>query len=51
MPLADSVLCLYEPSNFYGVGQFFRNFSPVDDEEVIKTLTGARANPGAARKA
>jgi putative phosphoribosyl transferase len=51
MPLADSVLCLYEPSNFYGVGQFFRNFSPVDDDEVIKALAEAHANPGAARKA
>jgi putative phosphoribosyl transferase len=51
MPLADSVLCLYAPRNFYSVGQFFRNFSPVDDEEVIKTLAEACANPGPVRKA
>jgi putative phosphoribosyl transferase len=35
---ADAVVCLSVPADFYAVGQFFKNFSPVSDEEVMKAL-------------
>jgi predicted phosphoribosyltransferase/pimeloyl-ACP methyl ester carboxylesterase len=35
---ADEVICLDEPENFWAVGQFYGDFRPVDDEEVLKTL-------------
>ena len=41
-PLADEILCLYTPAHFMGVGQFFRNFSQVDDNEVIQILSQNR---------
>jgi predicted phosphoribosyltransferase len=50
MPLADRVLCLDVPSNFYSVGQFFRDFAPVDDEEVIRILADAQVHPEARTK-
>ena len=36
--LADEIMCIYAPENFMGVGQFFRNFAQVDDDEVIEIL-------------
>lgn len=36
--LADEVVCLGSPGNFYAVGQFFREFPQVDDEEVRAIL-------------
>jgi predicted phosphoribosyltransferase len=38
-PIADSVVCLMVPSFFMAVGQFYRNFSQVEDEEVEKILS------------
>lgn len=35
---ADEVLCLLEPSLLFGVGQWYRDFSQVSDEEVIASL-------------
>jgi predicted phosphoribosyltransferase len=35
---ADEVVCLSAPENFYAVGQFFEDFSPVSDAEVIQIL-------------
>ena len=37
-PLADDVVCLSVPENFEGVGQFYRDFAQVTDDEVIKCL-------------
>jgi len=37
-PLADRVVCLHTPENFFGVGQFYRHFPPVEDAEVIGIL-------------
>lgn len=31
---ADEVICLLVPEDFYGVGAFYDDFSPVSDEEV-----------------
>ncbi len=36
--LADVVICLYAPSNFHAVGQFYQSFNQVEDEEVEQLL-------------
>lgn len=35
---ADEIVCLHAPSPFYGVGQWYRDFSQVSDEEVTAVL-------------
>ena len=45
---ADEVVCLHTPADFQAVGQFYRHFDQVEDEEVIAVLRrgqGARAAP------
>lgn len=37
-PHADEVVCLETPGNFYAVGQFYRDFQQVEDEEVVALL-------------
>ena len=37
-PLADEVCCLSAPADFQAVGQFYRHFDQVDDEQVIALL-------------
>lgn len=37
-PFADEVVCLYAPEDFYAVGQFYRTFGQVSDEEAIRLL-------------
>jgi predicted phosphoribosyltransferase len=32
---ADELICLHVPDNFYAVGQFYEDFSPVSDDDVI----------------
>jgi predicted phosphoribosyltransferase len=39
--LVDEFICLLTPENFMGVGQFYKNFNQVSDEEVIKFLDEA----------
>jgi predicted phosphoribosyltransferase len=36
----DEVVCLETPRNFQAVGQFYRDFPQVSDEEVIAALAG-----------
>ncbi len=36
--LADEVICLAQPWSFQGVGQFYRNFHQLDDDEVKRAL-------------
>lgn len=36
--MADEVVCLEAPEYFQAVGQFYRNFSQVEDDEVIDIL-------------
>lgn len=38
--LADEVVCLEAPEFFQAVGQFYRHFPQVDDDEVVKVLQG-----------
>lgn len=35
---ADATVCLNQPADFYAVGQFFRDFAQVSDEEVAAIL-------------
>lgn len=39
--LADAVACLCAPDHFQAVGQFYRNFPQVEDEEVERILASA----------
>jgi putative phosphoribosyl transferase len=39
---ADWVVCLHEASPFHGVGQHYRDFHQVGDDEVIAALASAR---------
>lgn len=36
--LADEVVCLHSPPDFRAVGQYYRDFAPVEDEEVLALL-------------
>ena len=37
-PLADEVVCLEVADDFQAVGQFYRHFAQVEDEEVLQLL-------------
>jgi predicted phosphoribosyltransferase len=39
--IADEFICLATPSDFFGVGQYYYDFSQVEDEEVIQFLKQA----------
>ena len=39
--VADDVVCPLKPEMFRAVGEFFRTFGQVDDEEVISILSGS----------
>jgi putative phosphoribosyl transferase len=39
---ADRVICLTVPRQLRGVGEWYRDFSPVSDEEVLRLLVAAR---------
>jgi len=38
----DEVICLESPYNFYAVGQFYREFGEVSDQEAIQILEASR---------
>jgi predicted phosphoribosyltransferase len=40
-PLADEVVCLDAPAEFYAVGQFYREFPQVEDDEVVALLSAS----------
>lgn len=39
--VADDVVCPLKPEMFRAVGEFFRRFGQVDDEEVVSILSGS----------
>lgn len=41
----DAAFCLKVPSKFHAVGQFFADFSQIEDEEVISALQHGHAPP------
>jgi len=45
--MVDEFVCLTTPILFQGVGQFYRNFSQVSDEEVIQLLHDIKKNQAA----
>lgn len=38
---ADEVVCLYAPESCQSVGQFYADFGQVEDDEVIRVLSGS----------
>lgn len=38
---ADEIVCLAAPSGFMAVGQFYDDFTQVEDDEVVRLLAGA----------
>lgn len=40
-PYADEVVCLEAPQRFFAVGQFYRRFDQVEDDEVVRLLAAA----------
>lgn len=34
----DEIICLHQPAEFYAVGLFYRDFSPVSDQEVRRLV-------------
>jgi putative phosphoribosyl transferase len=45
--VADELVCLATPEQFFGVGQFYRNFSQTSDEEVVELLERAATRTAA----
>jgi putative phosphoribosyl transferase len=41
--LCDEVVCLLTPEDFWAVGQFYEDFSPVEDEEATEILRASAA--------
>jgi putative phosphoribosyl transferase len=46
----DDVVCVEMPEPFYGVGQFYADFSQVSDEEVNELLRRSWGDPGGQKK-
>src|SRR5262249_18726812 len=40
----DEVVCLAAPVRFQAVGQFYRDFRQIEDDEVLELLRAAAAN-------
>ena len=47
-PYADEVVCLETPEDFMAVGQFYRRFDQVEDDEVVALLARHGRQPAAA---
>ena len=43
---ADRVVCLTVPQRLFGVGMWYRDFTPVSDEDVLALLGEAAEEPG-----
>ncbi len=43
---ADELVCLYTPEPFYGVGQWYYDFSQTLDESVLALMESAAERPG-----
>lgn len=47
--VADEVVCVLEPEPFFAVGQWYRDFRPTDDAEVLLLLDRAAGRAGVGR--
>jgi predicted phosphoribosyltransferase len=47
-PLCDEIVCLCEEPALMSVGQFYEDFTQVEDEEVVQLLDAAHRTAGAA---
>lgn len=45
--MADEVICLYEDEGFMAVGQYYADFTQVEDEEVARIMREFDGGPGA----
>jgi predicted phosphoribosyltransferase len=43
--LCDEVICLLAPTHFWAIGQFYKDFSPVEDVEAVELLRAAATAP------
>lgn len=43
---ADEIVCVITPQDFYAVGMWYEDFSPVSDEEVLELMEAAMRRPG-----
>lgn len=50
-PWCDEVIALLTPENFWAVGQFYEDFTPVEDEQVVELLREAAAQSREAARA
>ena len=41
----DEVVCLLAPESFYAIGQFYEDFTQVEDEEAVELLRSVRKEP------
>ncbi len=41
--IADEFVCLYTPADFMAVGNYYRNFTQVTDEQVVEILRESEA--------
>lgn len=41
----DEAICLVTPADFWAVGQFYEDFAPVEDTEVVELLRAAQPVP------
>lgn len=48
---ADEVLCPHQPEAFFGIGEFYENFEPTEDDEVRRILSEFRIGHKAERHA
>jgi putative phosphoribosyl transferase len=44
-PYAGEVVCLEAPAEFRAVGQFYREFGQVEDEELVALLAHCAKHP------
>ena len=47
---ADEVVCLQTPPDFVSIGQYYRDFTQVDDDEVVELLQYAAEQPEAGQQ-
>ncbi|ANZ13807.1 Putative phosphoribosyl transferase [Streptomyces noursei ATCC 11455] len=47
---ADELLCMHTPWTFYAIGQFYADFSQIDDDEVVACLEERLPRPVSTRR-